>query len=208
MATEELMEAMMAIDSGVATDPSPAGTNVLTDNTKNWAVGAHKNRLVKIVSGAGAGQLAVISYNVAKSLVIKGEWTTALDTTSAYVILGTDPAAILREELQKLELLAESKNVSIGAGVTINLPSDDGTSIENHKFKTLTTLADYALEVKIQVSDDDGASWQDYYSDTLVANTLWVRSFEEDFFKVRVNLRNPDTVGHTITFCRLKGRKL
>jgi len=87
----------LAVDSGVVTSPATVGTNVLHDDTKNWAAGAHKNRLVKIIRGSGAGQMAVIESNTARSLVIKGSWAVSLDTTSVYVILSADFAQILRD---------------------------------------------------------------------------------------------------------------
>jgi len=87
----------LAVDSGTVSSPAPIGTNVLSDETKNWATDVHRNRLVKIVRGAGAGQIAVVDHNTAKSLLIKQSWTVALDTTSVYVILDMDLAQILRD---------------------------------------------------------------------------------------------------------------
>ena len=46
----------LAVDRGVVTSPAPIGAHILNDNTKNWAAGIHRNRLVKIVRGRGAGQ--------------------------------------------------------------------------------------------------------------------------------------------------------
>jgi hypothetical protein len=80
----------LALDSGMVTSPAAVGTNVLSDSAKNWANSIHKNRLVKIVRGAGAGQMAVIQDNTAESLVIKQSWVEALNTTSAYMILDVD----------------------------------------------------------------------------------------------------------------------
>lgn len=87
----------LAIDSGTVTTPAPVGTNVLQDITKSWAAKVHKNRLVKIIRGAGAGQTAIVESNIAKSLVIKGSWAVALDTTSVYVILNADLMQMLRD---------------------------------------------------------------------------------------------------------------
>jgi len=70
-----------AIDSGRVTSPAAAGTNFLQDSTKRWAPGIHKNRVVRITGGAGAGQSAVIANNTAQGLVIKGSWSARLDTT-------------------------------------------------------------------------------------------------------------------------------
>jgi len=81
----------LAVDSGTVTSPSPVFTNILNDSTKNWAVDALKDCMVKIIRGAGAGQLTVIASNTPKSLLIAGAWAMALDTTSVYVILAVDP---------------------------------------------------------------------------------------------------------------------
>lgn len=77
----------LAVDSGIVTTPAAVGSNVLNDGTKNWATDVHKNRLVKVIRGSGAGQLAVIDGNSANTLVIKQAWARGLDTTSIYVIL-------------------------------------------------------------------------------------------------------------------------
>jgi len=84
----------LAVDSGTVTTPAAIGTNVLRDATKKWGPGIHKNRLVKIIRGAGAGQMAVILDNADKALVIKQNWAVVLDTSSVYVILGIDLAAL------------------------------------------------------------------------------------------------------------------
>ncbi len=89
----------LTVDSGAVSFPVQAGTNLFQDNTKNWANNVHKNRLVKIIRGRGAGQLAVILGNTNNSLVIRGSWPKGLDTTSVYVILEKDLAQILRDVL-------------------------------------------------------------------------------------------------------------
>jgi len=113
----------------------------------------------------------------------------------------------LREQLQKLSILSESKNVTVSAGTSVNLPDDKGVDISGHKFKTSSIKGDYAMSVVIQVSDDR-TTWDDYYSFTLTANQLSNHSWEEDHFYARLRVTNPDTVGHTINYARIKGRKL
>ncbi|MEM2179073.1 MAG: hypothetical protein QW272_09675 [Candidatus Methanomethylicaceae archaeon] len=105
-----------------------------------------------------------------------------------------------------LKILSENKDIDIGGGVAINLPSDSGVPIFLYKFKTISMKGDYAFDVKVQVSDD-GITWDDYYSTSLTANTLCSYSFEEDFFYIRVNVRNPDTVSHRLFYIRIKGRR-
>jgi len=77
----------LAVDSGIVTTSQPVGSNILQDSKKNWQADIHRNRLVKIVSGAGAGQVRSIRSNGPSTLVIEGTWAIALGTTSAYVIL-------------------------------------------------------------------------------------------------------------------------
>lgn len=91
----------LAVDSGMVSVSVPKGSNTLTDTTKDWTNGVHKNRLVKIVGAAvaGAGQLAVIADNSRNTLVIKGSWPRAVGAGAAYVILEKDLAQILRDVL-------------------------------------------------------------------------------------------------------------
>ncbi len=98
------------VDTGRVTAPALVGTNVLNDNTKIWAANVHKNRLVRIISGPGVGQTALIESNTASALVIKGTWTAALGTMSEYVILGVNIAQVLRDVL--------------GAGSNVDLPAE------------------------------------------------------------------------------------
>ncbi|MBA7515080.1 hypothetical protein ES705_07118 [subsurface metagenome] len=87
----------LAVDSGTVSSLVYRGGNKLTDSTKNWAANVHKNRLVKIVRGGGAGQLAVIDGNSANTLVIKGSWPQPICGGDVYVILEKDLAQILRD---------------------------------------------------------------------------------------------------------------
>ena len=116
----------------------------------------------------------------------------------------------LREELQKLTILAEVSDVSVGAGASdVEVISE--TSIETNKFKTFDIKADYALDLKIYCYDDpaDFDAADPYYTATLTANRTSPYSWEEDFRYCRVLVDNPDGVaGHTVTRSRLKGRKL
>ena len=87
----------LTVDSGTVTGAAAVGGNSLTDTTKNWATNVHRNRLVSIVRGTGAGQVAVIDSNSDKTLIIKQAWAKPLDTTSVYVILSMDVAQVLRD---------------------------------------------------------------------------------------------------------------
>lgn len=103
----------LAVDSGVVSFPVAVHGNDLRDTTKNWAAGAHKNRLVKIISGLGSGQLAVIDGNSANTLSIRGTWPQAIGAGANYVIVGQD----LMQELRGI----------FGAGGEVDLNAlDDG----------------------------------------------------------------------------------
>jgi len=126
------------------------------------------------------------------------------------ILLALSPSEFRRsiqEELRQLIILAESKNVTISAGETKNLPADDGVDISGYKFKTSSIKGDYAMSIVIQVSDDRKV-WDDYHSFTLTANKLSNHSWEEDHFYVRLRVTNPDTVDHTVNYARIKGRRL
>ncbi len=84
----------LAVDSGIVSSTVQSGGNALSDSTKNWAPHIHINRLVKIISGQGAGQQAVIQDNSATTLVIRGVWPQAIGAGAVYVILGEDLASL------------------------------------------------------------------------------------------------------------------
>lgn len=113
-----------AIDGGRVTTPAAAGTNFLQDSSKRWATDIHKNRVVRITGGAGAGQSAVVQGNSAQGLVIKGSWTARLDTTSTYEIYGADIVtefANLREALSRvLEVSEDSGKATGGSQTTVS----------------------------------------------------------------------------------------
>ena len=72
--------------SGTAT----AGTaTTLTQTGKTWAVNQWANSQVRIVSGAGAGQIRTIASNTADTLTVSA-WATNPDATSVYQIQGND----------------------------------------------------------------------------------------------------------------------
>ncbi len=85
----------LAVDSGTVFVPPPAGVAVLQDDTKNWPVDVHRGRLVKIIRGAGVGQLRIILSNSDRLLTLNQAWIVPPDTGSVYVILGEDFAVAL-----------------------------------------------------------------------------------------------------------------
>jgi len=111
----------VAVESGRVTSPAAKGTNILYDSTKRWATNVHRNRVVRITAGAGAGQVAVIERNTSNALVIKTSWAAALDTTSTYEIYGADIVsefASLREALSRVLEVSEDSGQATGGSQT------------------------------------------------------------------------------------------
>ena len=125
----------------------------------------------------------------------------------SFIYGGIDYSKLV-ELLQKLFVLKEVSNVVAAAGADTTVISE--TSIEDYKYKTITIKADYALEVKVYCYDSSSEydANDPYYSTTLTANKTKVISFEEDFKYCRIVVNNPDSSSHTVTFARLKGRRL
>jgi len=84
------LSAVGAVQSPYAsyvTGTATAGTTTtLTDTTKAWTVNGYQNRVVRITSGTGVGQVRNIASNTATALTVSTAWTTTPDATSAYVI--------------------------------------------------------------------------------------------------------------------------
>ena len=69
---------------------SSGGASTITDSSKNWAVNRWKNYAVKIVAGAGKGQIIPIASNTATALTVLWPWTVQPDSSTWYSIQG-DP---------------------------------------------------------------------------------------------------------------------
>ena len=82
------------IDTGYksfATGTATAGgANTLTNTARNWTTNQWTNSQVRIVSGAGAGQIRTIASNTATQLTVSANWATNPDATSVYSIEGND----------------------------------------------------------------------------------------------------------------------
>lgn len=85
--------------TGTATAGS---TSSLTDSSKNFPVNGLAGKVIRITTGAGAGQVGVVSYNTATvvTLPIASFFPVTPDTTSTYVIYdglsvdGTHPSGV------------------------------------------------------------------------------------------------------------------
>ncbi|NVM23870.1 MAG: hypothetical protein HWN68_19080 [Desulfobacterales bacterium] len=166
------------VDSGKVTTPAPVGTNVLNDSTKNWATNVHKNRLVRITSGLGVGQTALIDSNTASALVIRGTWVTALGTTSEYVILGVDFAQILRD------VLGQGFNIGPDNPLEVHDPKVD--TLETSMGRTLFSMDFWSdMQEEVQVTSTAGnKTLPDVVIADLPAGTTIVRAVA--MFKFRM----------------------
>ncbi len=63
------------------------GSTTLTDSSKSWPTNRYANFMVSIVFGTGKGQNLQIASNTATSLTFVKPLTTAVDTTSVYIII-------------------------------------------------------------------------------------------------------------------------
>ena len=129
-----LVEAIrsIAIDVGLTTSTSILGGNTLSDSTKFWAADIHRNRLVKIIRGAGAGQNAVIQENSGKALIIVGVWTKAIAIGDMYIIVNADYEQMMRDVFGG------------GANISAANPLPVDTSAGVKAIQTLLTLANLA----------------------------------------------------------------
>lgn len=130
--------------TGVAT---AGGASTLTNTPKAWAANQFANQQVRIVSGAGAGQVKTIASNTGNVLTISGSWTINPDNTSNYVIepnedhlylMGNNAVTMYRFNITALTwtTLAPgvARAVAPGAGLSgclIEAQTDPDWNIEN-----------------------------------------------------------------------------
>ena len=75
---------IIGYDGGTATS---GGASTLTDTTQAWAVNRWKNFGVRILAGAGAGQVLAILSNTATAITTVRPWATQPDATSVYAVV-------------------------------------------------------------------------------------------------------------------------
>lgn len=76
-------------DRGVA-DSNKDAKITLVDGTKSWTTNEWAGCVVKIIAGAGYGEYRTIVSNTATALTVDTDWTLTHDTTTEYVIVGSD----------------------------------------------------------------------------------------------------------------------
>ena len=123
----------LAIEVGAVMSPVAAGGNSLTDSTKAWVANVHRNRVVKIFKGPGAGQTAIVQANVGDSLIIRGAWTQPIGVGAGYMILDMDVAEALRD------VLGGGANISAANPLPVDISPGLKTATQ------IITLANLAL---------------------------------------------------------------
>ena len=76
-------------DRGTATGASAAASVTLDCSAKSWTVNEWAGAYVRIIDGAGDGQIRVIASNTSNQLTVTSGWTVALTTASKFVIYST-----------------------------------------------------------------------------------------------------------------------
>jgi hypothetical protein len=108
-------KAKILIDSGTVTS---GGATSLSDTGATWTIDALIGKWVKIISGAGAGQVRKITDNTATSLTIAA-WSTPLpNSTSLYEIFENNisdilSANILAKDFEAVISVADTKDLVI-----------------------------------------------------------------------------------------------
>lgn len=108
-----------SLDTGTATSGT---TTTLVNTAKAWTVNAFADKVVKIISGTGAGQSAVITSNTATALTFPA-MATAPDATSVYQINNNLRFAFTDGAAKVLWVTEETSELPCASGDTINFPS-------------------------------------------------------------------------------------
>lgn len=122
----------------------------------------------------------------------------------------TNPLHVTTEII--VDTISTTSSQAISGGETAYYPDSDGVSIEGYALKTITVKSDYRLTGAIEISDDSGSTWENYYpvdhEFELVEDKMETMSFQEDFEMVRIKLVNGDVSDHTVNFVKIKGRNI
>lgn len=93
----------LSLDSGTVSQPIAVGSTLLVDLTKTWTANQYAGRAVKIISGNGVGQLALIQSNSANQLQVSPPWSAGLDINSIYVIYSPEISSELETILSLVQ---------------------------------------------------------------------------------------------------------
>ncbi|MBL8792802.1 MAG: hypothetical protein JNM56_02755 [Planctomycetia bacterium] len=177
------------LTSGTSTGGNSATT--LRDTSKAWGSNAFKNRIVRIVSGTGAGQVRRIASNNGNTLTLDSAWTVTPDATSTYEVLFIHGRVTTRAEFDK------------NSRTTFTVEDDGDVSRIFHDGanRVIKTLDAEGNTVEIAY-DDNGNVIETRETDVAqlagVANEIFVTtSFHDSLDRVQTTVNN---LGHTFDY--------
>ena len=138
----------LAVEYGVVSSPVQVGGNTLSDGTKRWATNIHRNSLVRILKGMGAGQAALVSGNSDGTLIIYTTWQGAIAPGDIYVIVSR------REYNEIIDALGGGAPISAANPLPVDFSPGQKTSLQIIALANLaggatSTLADcVALDLR------------------------------------------------------------
>lgn len=77
-------------NKGTVTHTNTTNATIARGDAGTWTANSWSNYQVRVIGGTGKGQVKQITSNTTTTLTLTGVWTTALDTTSIWVIEGSD----------------------------------------------------------------------------------------------------------------------
>ncbi len=89
LGSRQACSTLSLVPLGGGTSTGNNGPNTLNDTTRNFAPDILRNFALKVTSGAGAGQVRLITGNSATQVTVSPTWTVVPDATSAYSIRRT-----------------------------------------------------------------------------------------------------------------------
>ncbi len=148
--TEAIVAAIMklAVDSGTVSSAVKAGGNTLSDGSKGWPLDVHRNRILKITSGVGAGQFAEVHGNATTTLTIRGTWVRAIEQGSSYVIIDMDIRQVIRDALGggvDIDLAAEFDALIAALAIGLEASVDSGIATGGSNITLEDTTKNWAL---------------------------------------------------------------
>jgi hypothetical protein len=131
---------IVGFDAGTAT---AGAASTLTDSTKAWPTNRWANYAVRILAGAGVGQVLPILSNTSTALTIYGTWATNPDNTSVYAIQGDpDKAYLFTGGIAAVPIINFSSQVqSFGRPFDWGIARSASASVGGYQPVAITTFA-------------------------------------------------------------------
>jgi hypothetical protein len=135
---------LVTADAVAGTATAGAATT-LTDSTRLWSDNQWAGYRVRILSGAGTGQVSTVTSNTTTALTVSPAWATAPNNTSAYAVFPTDTANGTASSATSTTLADSTATWSSDqwAGREVRVLSGPGAG----QFRTVTSNTGTALTV-------------------------------------------------------------